>query len=325
MELQEIYKPIEGGLERVEKNIRDTADVGDNPLSDLLRHILKNGGKRIRPAITLLAGDYSNDDSEALVAMGTSVELLHTATLVHDDTVDKSMFRRGKPTINSLWGGTRAILLGDFLFAKAATYVASTSNLRLVRLFADTIATIAGGELMRTMATLDTKQDIDHYFKWIGAKTACLFATAAESGSVVMQSPERKNIALRDYGYNLGMAFQLVDDILDFTGKEDVMGKPVGSDLSQGNLTLPTILFLREYPNDDIVKNVVTGNGKTHKDEDAIKQALERIREPDIINKCLNIATDFCNRSLEALNGMTSDSRHAALKDLIEYNLYRTK
>jgi heptaprenyl diphosphate synthase len=325
VELNEIYRPIEGGLARVEKNILDTAGTDDETLTQLLCQVLKGSGKRIRPAITLLAGHYSDDDPEALVNMGTSVELLHTATLVHDDTVDQSLVRRGRPTINSVWGGTRAILLGDYLFARAATFVASTNNIRLVKLFAETIATIAGGELMRTMATLNTRQDRNQYFQWIGAKTACLFAAAAESGSVLTQATEEKNSALRDYGYNLGMAFQLVDDILDFTGKESVMGKPAGADLSQGTLTLPTILFLEHYPDDQVVKDIVKGDGAAVRDAEAVRQALDRIREPDIIRECLRIATDFCNRSLKALNDFPDGAPRRALRDLVDYNLYRSK
>jgi len=318
--LNNIYAPIREGLAEVEENLAVTANV-DNPfLARLLKHVLQNGGKRIRPALTLLAGKFYEFDLKLLVPMATAVELLHTATLVHDDTVDKSLTRRGKPTINSLWGGGKAVLLGDYLFAKAATFVASTEHIRAIKLFARTLTTISSGELHETMATLDLRQMREHYYQWIGAKTACLFAAAAESGAIVSQSPEEALSALRNYGYNLGMAFQLIDDILDFTGEETEMGKPVGADLSQGTLTLPTILFLERYPDDSLVKDTISKVNVKN-----LKLAIDRIRKPSILRECLNITSDFRKRAVESLERLPDSGPRQALIDLVDYAVERRK
>lgn len=318
MELSSIYEPIREGLAEVEENLAATAKVDSPFLARLLKHVLQNGGKRIRPALTLLAGKFYKFDLKLLVSMATAVELLHTATLVHDDTVDKSLTRRGKPTVNSLWGGAKAVLLGDYLFAKAASFAASTENIRAIKVFAQTLTTISSGELRETVATFNVKQMREHYYQWIGAKTACLFAAAAESGAIVSQSPEEAISALRDYGYNLGMAFQLIDDILDFTGKEAEMGKPVGADLSQGTLTLPAILFLERYPGDSLVKDAVN-----KKDAKSLKLVIERIREPSILKECFDIASDFRNRAVKSLERLPGSGPHKALIALVDYSLQR--
>lgn len=320
MELSSIYKPIREDLAKVEQNLAATANVHNPFLAQLLQYTLKNGGKRIRPALTLLAGKFYEFDARLLVPMATGVELLHTATLVHDDTVDESVTRRGRPTVHSLWGGTKAILLGDYLFAKAATFVATTENIRVIKLFAQTLAIISSGELQEAMATFDLKQVRKHYYQWIGAKTACLFATAAESGAIISQAPEEGISALRDYGYNLGMAFQLVDDILDFTGEEVEMGKPVGADLSQGTLTLPTIVFLECYPDDPLVRDIL---GK--KDVKNLKLAIDRIRQPCIVKECFDIASDFRNRAIKSLERLPDNDHRQSLIGLVDYSLQRKR
>jgi len=320
MELNSIYEHIQKDLAKVEENLAITANVDNSFLAQLLRHVLQNGGKRIRPAITLLAGEFHKSDTKALVSMATGVELLHTATLVHDDAVDDSLTRRGKPTVHSLWGRSEAILLGDYLFAKAATFVASTENMRAIQLFAQTLATISGGELQQIIATFDIKQIRQHYYQWIGAKTACLFSTAAESGAVVSHSPEDIISALKDYGYNVGMAFQLVDDILDFTGEEIEMGKPVGADLSQGTLTLPTILFLERHPDDSLVRDAIS-----KKDVKSLKLAIDRIRHPSILKECFDIASEFCGRALKALEVLPDKISRQSLIKLVEYGLRRKR
>lgn len=319
MELSSIYEPIREDLAKVEQNLATTAGVDSPFLAKLLHHVLMNG-KRIRPALTLLAGKFYEFDARLLVPMATGVELLHTATLVHDDTVDKSLTRRGKPTIHSLWGKATAVLLGDYLFAKAATFVSATENMRAIKLFAQTLATISSGELREAIATFDLRQMREHYYQWIGAKTACLFSAAAESGAIVSRAPEAVISNLRDYGYNLGMAFQLVDDVLDFVGEEAELGKPVEADLSQGIITLPTVIFLERYPDDPLVRNILS-----RKDAESLRLAIDQIRQPSIIKECFDIASDFCHRALNALEGLPDNVLRQALIDLVDYGLHRKK
>jgi len=223
MNLSDIYEPIQGDLEKVEQSLETVADVDVPLLAQLLRYALKDGGKRIRSALTLFSGKFHDYNLDLLVPMATAVELLHSATLVHDDIVDNSPVRRGKPTVSRAWDEARALLLGDYLFAKAGSLVASAGNLRVIKLFGQTLMTISSGELRQTDTIFDLKRARDHYYHWISAKTACLFSTATESGAVLSQSPEDIIKTMIDYGYNFGMAFQIVDDVLDFIGEEAEM------------------------------------------------------------------------------------------------------
>ena len=320
MKLEDIYAPVKEDLTKVEHNLIITAEVDIPFLAQLLRHVLRNGGKRIRPALTLLAGKFYHYEPSLLIPAATGMELLHTATLVHDDIIDSSEVRRGRPTINFLWGGARAILVGDYLFAKAATLMTETENVRVIKLFAQTLATISGGELQHSAANFNLGKSLKYYYQWIEAKTACLFSATAEAGAILSQAPEAVVSALKDYGYNLGIAFQLIDDILDFTGKEAEMGKPVGADLSQGTLTLPTILFLKRYPQDQGVKEIIE-----KRDAKGLKQVIERIRQPAIINECFDIASSFCSKAVAALEILPSNEIRQALFNLVEYCLQRQK
>lgn len=320
MKLRDIYAPIRKELAEVERNLEATADVDIPLLARLLKHVLKNGGKRIRPALTLLAGKFYHYQPRHLVPMATGVELLHTATLVHDDTIDGSVIRRGKVTVNSLWGRAQAILLGDYLFAKAATFVAITENVRAIKLFAQTLTVISSGELRESAHSFSLRQFREHYYEWVGAKTACLFSAAAEAGAIVSQAPEEVVLAFRDYGYNLGMAFQIVDDILDFIGEEAEMGKSVGADLSQGILTLPTILFLEQHPRNRLLRQALE-----KKPPEGLKLAIDQIRQSSVIKESFDIALEFCSKAVKALGVLPDNNVHQALDNLTKYCLQRQK
>jgi len=230
LELSQIYAPVQKDLTRVKNRLRSISRIDFPWLSEQLSYVAKGSGKRIRPALTLLAGRFYNYDLKCLLPMAVSVELMHTATLVHDDAIDKSMVRRGKPTINKLWGEETAVLLGDYLFARAGMSVADTYNTRVIRLFSQTLATISSGEINQFLEAFNLEQTRQHYFKRIFSKTASLFSLATESGAILSGAPEKSVKLLKEYGDNLGIAFQIVDDILDFTGTEETLGKPVGSD-----------------------------------------------------------------------------------------------
>ncbi len=320
MSLSSIYKPVHKDLKKVEQSLEEIADADFPLLAELLAYTLKTGGKRVRPVLTLLSGKFYIYDTALLIPMAAAIELLHTATLVHDDIVDNSPVRRGKPTVSRAWGEDRALLLGDYLFAKAGSLVAGTGNLRAIKLFSETLMTISAGELKQTGVTFDMAKVRAYYFAWIGAKTACLFSTATESGAVLSQAPEKAIQAIRDYGHNLGMAFQIIDDVLDFVGEEDELGKPVGSDLREGTVTLPTILFVESYPEDELTKNVI---GK--KDAEGVSQAVERIRNSRVIADCLTMASEFCHKASRAAEKLPENSARKSLIDLADYIVQRRK
>ena len=304
MELKDIYQSVEQDLARVEGQIKAVTEVAFPELAELLKHILL-GGKAIRPALTFLSARFYDYDFDQLLSMATSVELLHTATLVHDDAIDNSAVRRGRPTVNSLWGEDRAVLLGDYLFARAGEFAAMTGNLRVVRLFAQTLQIISSGELKQTFDAYNLEQTRQRYLERITSKTAALFSMSTESGAVLSQAPEDSVQALKDYGTNLGIAFQIVDDILDFTSTEKEMGKPVGSDLAQGTLTLPAMLLLERYPDDNPVRELFSNRdmaGAARRKK--IKRAIKMVTESSIVEECYRVAFDYCakaRRKLELL------------------------
>ena len=241
-----IYKPVSENLDIVIREIiKESEQVPKNAsgIGDRLQHILSVPGKRIRPAITLLcAGLWENQTDKLVLKMAIAVELLHIATLVHDDTVDKADTRRGHATASNLWGRNIAVLLGDHIFATSAMYVCETGNIRLIKRFAETISELACGELDEILSTWQTNTTIDLYNKRIYNKTATLFCTAALGGAILGGANDEDVLNLREYGYNLGMAYQIYDDILDYTSTSDKLGKPSGNDLLSGVITLPAII-----------------------------------------------------------------------------------
>jgi geranylgeranyl pyrophosphate synthase len=318
--LSEIYKPVQKDLKKVEQILEEITDAEFSLLAQLLIYTLKTGGKRVRSALTLLSGKFYVYEPALLVPMAAAIELLHTATLVHDDIVDNSPVRRGKPTVSRAWGQNSALLLGDYLFAKAGSLVAGTGNLRAVKLFSQTLMIISAGELKQTGVTFDTAKLRDYYFAWIGAKTACLFSASTESGAILSQAPEEAIQAISDYGHNLGMAFQIVDDVLDFIGEEDELGKPVGSDLREGTMTLPTILFVESYPEDKLIKNFFK-----KKDAEDVSQAVAKIRDSRVIDDCLTLASEFCSKARRAAEKLPDNSARKSLIDLAGYIVERRK
>ncbi len=321
MELSTIYEPVQEDLGKVEDKLRSVSRNNFPHLSELLEYSLKGNGKRIRPALTLLSGKFCDYNLDYLLPMATAVEIMHTATLVHDDAIDNSLVRRGKSTVNKLWGTEEAVLLGDYLFAEAGALTASTHNLRAIKLFAETLKTISGGELNQAFNAFNLEQSRSQYFQRVASKTASLFSMATETGAVLSQAPEETIQILIEYGYNLGIAFQIVDDILDFVGTEEELGKPTGSDLTQGTLTLPSILFLERYPRDNPVKRLFKNRNK----QDEIKLAIELVRNSPIIQECYQIASEYSAKGCCNLKQLPGSSSRQSLINLADYITHRKK
>ena len=321
LNIASIYEPIQQEMARVEESLSGVSQVEPPILSRLLEHVLGDGGKRIRPAIALLCGKLGRGKPELLVPVATAVELLHTATLVHDDAVDNSPIRRGRPTVSATWGDVPAVLLGDYLFANSARITSEVGNLTVMRLFAEAIMTISTGELMERFGAYDWTQGREQYYQRIARKTASLFSLAAEVGAVLSNAPRGEIEAPRRYGYNLGMAFQVVDDILDFIGDEAEMGKPVGGDLAQGTLTLPAMILMARYPEDNPIRGIYLGG----QNEAKVKQAIEAINNFRIIEECYLVSKDFCSRACQALKDLPDSLPRRSLLDLAEYVVERRR
>lgn len=317
-----IFEPVEKELLLVEDGIHAVADVEYPWLAELLDYIVNSGGKRVRPALTLLAGKINGKHTlDLLVPVATGVELLHTASLVHDDTIDLSTRRRGKPTAASIWGWGVATLAGDYLFSKAAEQVSRANSVRADRLFADTLMALCTGELEESFSSFDLNQTRETYFRRIGNKTASLFSMATESAGIVNKAPEKEISDLRKYGYDLGMAFQISDDILDFTADEDKLGKPVASDLLQGHLTLPAIMLKERYPEDNPIKAIFENRGK----EQSLKQAIDMIRNSGIIADCYHVAQKFTSEARQTIETFPNNLCRKALVELANYVVEREK
>lgn len=318
-DLADIYAPVRDDLEKVRESLRSISRVDFPWLSEQLDYVVRGGGKGIRPALTLLAGKFYKYDLKYLLPMAASVELMHTATLVHDDAIDKSIVRRGQPTINKMWGDEDAILLGDYLFAKAGEFVSDTKSPRVIKLFSQTLAMISRGEINQLLDAFKIPQTREGYFQRISHKTAALFCLATESGAILSKAPEKSVDKLREYGHNLGIAFQIVDDILDFTGTEERLGKPVGSDLTQGTLTLPALLVLERLPGDNPVRRALENKG----DRKYVEEAIRLIRNSPVVDECYKIAKDYCARASDNLKGLPENYAHRSLTDLTDYILKR--
>ncbi|MFC2006709.1 polyprenyl synthetase family protein [Chloroflexota bacterium] len=322
MELGTIYESIREDLDKVEEKLRLLCKSDFPQLAEILDYSLRSNGKRIRPALTLLSGSFYGYNLDYLMSMAAAIELMHTATLVHDDAIDNSLIRRGRATVNKLWGEDKAVLLGDYLFAEAGILTASTKNLRVIKLFASTLKTISAGELNQAFCAFDLKQGRQHYFSRIAMKTASLFSMATESGAALSQAPEESIQVLIEYGHNIGIAFQIVDDVLDFVGTEDELGKPIGSDLTQGTLTLPGMLLMEHYPKDNPIKK-----GFQNRDRQAnIEQAIEMIRNsPSIIRECYQIAEDYCARACYNLKLLPENTAQRSLIRLADRIIQRRR
>lgn len=316
-----IYEPIQAHLVQVEERLRALAPEGHPVLFDLLKHVTSSSGKRIRPAITLLASRFHPNTGELPIIMAAAVELLHLASLVHDDTVDNSSVRRGLATVSSLWGRDVAVQLGDYVFATSAVFVCDTNNVRVIRRFSETIKDLATGELMEGFGTFQWDHTYEQYKERIYSKTASLFRTAAESGAILSGASEKTIQALSRYGYSLGMAFQIVDDILDFDGTQEEVGKPVGHDLLQGVLTLPSMLLLQRYPDN----NPVIGLFRGEDPEGNSQKALDMIHNSTIIEDSHAVARDFRDDAASALEQLPDIEERRSLLALASYVLERRR
>ena len=307
--------PVTEEIKLVEERMRSQADENHPDLRAALEHLLAAGGKRVRPTLSSLVGNMLGAPLEKLINLGAAVELLHTATLVHDDLIDGSLLRRGTPTLNARWSPPATVLTGDFLFARAAKLAADTDHLPLMKLFSDTLATIVNGELTQ-MFTSRGLVSRDNYYKRIYAKTASLFEMTSRAAAMVSPASEETVEAMRDFGYQIGMAFQIVDDILDFNGDQTTVGKPLGSDLLNGLVTLPAIYFAETNPDDPDVLSLHNG-GWTNNEN--MTRHVEKIRSSSCTKKAMSEAEQHVDRALVRLDEFPPCAERDALENLAKY------
>jgi octaprenyl-diphosphate synthase len=291
-------------------------------IPEVTAHLVEAGGKRLRPLLTLAAARMMGYGGGDHVKLAATVEFIHTATLLHDDVVDESQRRRGRPTANLLWDNKSSVLVGDYLFSRSFQLMVETGNLRVLDILANASATIAEGEVLQLTAAQDLKTDEAIYLQVIRGKTAALFAAATEVGGVIAGAGEAEVTALRDYGDALGIAFQIVDDILDYGGSDAVIGKNTGDDFRERKLTLPVIKAVAAADAEERAFWTRVIEKGDQRDGD-LAQAMLILRRHDAIGASRTAALDWAARAKAALDNLPEHSLRDTLSELADFVVRR--
>lgn len=315
----DFFTLVEDDVRLVEALMRQADSSRQPDLQAAIEHILASGGKRVRPVVALLTGRMLGGDTERLVTLSAAIELLHTATLVHDDLIDGSLLRRGIPTINAQWTPAATVLAGDYIFARAAQLAAQTDSVEVMQLFAETLATIVNGEINQMFSSRGVASRADYYQR-IYAKTASMFVLATQAAALLSPVHEGVVQAMHTFGYQIGMAFQIVDDILDFTGEQATVGKPVASDLRQGLVTLPAIYYYEDHAQDADFEAILQGEYPRNAQ---MERLVAAIRASGAIQAAQEEAGEFIQRALAALAALPQGPERQALHQLARYTIDR--
>jgi len=321
--LSQIFEPIRADLEQVDREFSRHVQSHVDLIPKIGQYIQTSGGKRMRPAVLLMASRLSGYAGDRAVLYAAVVEFIHTATLVHDDIIDDSDLRRGRLAVHSRWGNDITVLLGDYLYIKSMALALTHDTLDLVRVLCEVTLKMIEGELYQLTKNGDADITEDEHFDIIRRKTAYLFGGCAQIGGMLGDVPLEREQALREYGFNLGMAFQLVDDLLDFTGDAESVGKPIGADLREGKVTLPLIHLLRQQPDGvsaEIVRDVIASRTIT---TDQWATLLRSLKEHASIDYAYRRASEFADRAKKPLYAFPASSEREALLALPDYVLAR--
>lgn len=322
--LSRLFSGIEADLEVVDQTFQQHATSGLEILSSAAAHALSSPGKRVRTALTLLAGKLIEYRFDKLLPLSVAFEMVHLATLVHDDILDNAGTRRGIPTINARYGNSVAILLGDYLFAKTAGLIAEVEDFRIDRLFSDTVASVCEGTIIELLSTRKLDLSVEAYLERITRKTACLMAACCKGGALVGGGSDAQVALMQQYGLNLGMAFQIIDDVLDYSGLEAVIGKPAGNDLRQGLVTLPLIYALSDGHNGRLehVESILQDPEPHPQDVDDI---VRWVADSPAIPQALSLARHYAARAHAMLSEFASSSDRAVLEEIVDFVIARSK
>src|SRR6266568_1914451 len=323
--LSRLFTNIQVDLDQVDSTFEERATSGLDILNTASMHALGSPGKRLRTALTLLSGKMKTYRFDKLLPLSVAFEMVHLATLIHDDIVDNAKTRRGNPTVNAVWGDHIAILLGDYYFAKTAGLIADINDNRIDHLFSDTVATVCEGTILEMMTAGQVDLTLENYYEKISHKTACLIAACCKGGAIVSQASDEEIALLYEYGMNLGIAFQIIDDILDYTEDQVTIGKPAGNDLRQGMVTLPLIYALQEQPQNghyQKVHNLL--NGASHKDED-IRSVVDWVVRGHGIERAMTDAHIYADKARDTLHQFPASPNRDVLDELIDFVVSRRR
>ncbi len=322
--LSQIFEPIRHDLELVDREFVRHVESQVDVIPKIGRYIQTSGGKRVRPAVLLMAARLAGYQGDRAVLYAAVVEFIHTATLVHDDIIDDSELRRGRLAVHSRWGNDITVLLGDYLYIKSMALALTHDTLDIVRLLCDVTLRMIEGELYQLTKNGDASITEDEHFDIIRRKTAFLFGGCAQIGGMLGKVSREREEALQEYGFNLGIAFQVVDDLLDFTGDLAALGKPVGADLREGKMTLPLIHLLQRDAGrgGEIVREIISSRSAT---EEQWNELLGLLKVHRSIEYAYQRAVEFADRAKKPLYAFPPSSERDALLALPDYVLSRDR
>ena len=323
-DLLQLFEPVRGDLEAVEREFARQVQSQVHVIPEIGNYLLKSGGKRVRPAVLLMSARLCGYTGDRAVLNASVVEFIHTATLVHDDIIDGADLRRGRLAVHSRWGNDVTVLLGDYLYIKSMAMALTHDTLDIVRLLCDVTLRMIEGELYQLTKNGDADITEEEHFEIIRRKTAFLFGGSAQIGGMLGNVTPEQQEALREYAFNLGIAFQVVDDLLDFTGDAAALGKPIGADLREGKMTLPLIHLLRHgHPAAErIVKDIITTRAV---EEQQWNDLLQILNEHRSIDYAFRRAEEFAERARKPLSAFPPSSERDALLALPDYVVSRDR
>ncbi len=307
---------VQAELAAVERELASVILSRVDLVTDIGGHLLRAGGKRLRPALFILCAKGGRPDPAGLVPVAAAIELIHMATLVHDDVIDNAATRRGMATANARWDNHVAVLAGDFLFAKAFALIAAHGAAGALKILTATICAICEGEISQAKDIFNPDQTEGDYLARIDNKTANFIAASCELGALAAGMPDADVRALRQYGYAIGMAFQITDDVLDITASSEQVGKPVGNDLRQGVLTLPVLYALRHSPRREELRQIVAARNMT---DEQVRKGLAAVHATDAVEYCYRQASDYLASARRVLPASLPAPVHGALTDIADF------
>jgi len=323
--LSRLFTGIQPDLDQVDATFQERATSGLDILNAASMHALASPGKRLRTALTLLSGKLKSYRFDKLLPLSVAFEMVHLATLIHDDIVDNALTRRGNPTVNAVWGNGIAILLGDYYFAKTAGLIADINDNRIDRLFSDTVATVCEGTIMEMMTARRINLTIENYYQKISHKTACLIAACCKGGAIVSGASDEEIEQLYEYGLNLGIAFQIVDDVLDYTEDQATIGKPAGNDLRQGMVTLPLIYALQNQPYNGHRQEVQHLLTTTEPKDEDIHSIVDWVVNGPGVERSFADAARYTRKAREALHYFPKSPDRQVLDELTDFVVARKR
>lgn len=321
MQIDAIKQLVSSDFQAMDELISQHLGTDVKLIKQLGQHIVKGGGKRLRPLLVLISAKAFNYTGERHIELAALIEFIHTATLLHDDVVDQSEMRRGNETANAIWGNEASVLVGDFLFSRAFQMLVNVGNIKIMDVIAKATNTITEGEVLQLMNRHNCATDEAFYMQVIQAKTAELFSAATHSGAILSDQSAEITQAMADYGNNLGIAFQLIDDVLDYTGDAEEMGKNLGDDLAEGKPTLPLIYALEKA---DPEQQAMINSAITHGHLDRLSEIKQAIISLGAIEYTLDSAKQHVQASLDALHKIPKSEYRDAMEQIAEFALQRS-